>query len=134
MCCGGPFGPAAVSPGTNEVAGLADFEAWLKTVSGAANIERATRWLNVLRYTQQTVVVTNASFYLAQQVAGPLSKSSAQALLPQALSFRDEYHKMITYLLGALGSPGELGMLAAHEGGMAVHALCCLVAARESLI
>ena len=61
---------ANVSRGTQQVPRLAEFEAWQTTVKGKANAERAGRWVSVLQYVQQTVVVANASFALAQTLGG----------------------------------------------------------------
>ena len=69
-CCGGPMKAANVSRGTQQVPRLAEFEAWQTTVKGKANAERAGRWVSVLQYVQQTVVVANASFALAQTLGG----------------------------------------------------------------
>ena len=128
-CCGGPFRPADVKPGTQEVPGLHDFEDWLATLTGPTYTQRAERWVNAFRYAQQAVAVANASFHFAAQVEAkpqPLTRARALELLPQAYALRDLYHQMVTLLLGVLNSPGELGMLAAHEGGACRHAFVCV--------
>ncbi len=124
-CCGGPFGPSAVAEGTQQVPGLpalVDWAALVAATSTPSQAARAARWASLLQYTQQAVAVANASFFLqaAVQAPGGLDRARALALLPQATGLRDLYSNMVTLLLGALGSPGELGMLAAHEGGASV--------------
>jgi hypothetical protein len=58
-CCGGPM--KAVHVPDSALLNVSGFEAWLSSVTGDANVERATAWVNLFRYHRLTEQVSNAS-------------------------------------------------------------------------
>ena len=61
---------------------MSGWEAWLPTVTGTANVERATQWVNLFRYHRQTLIVSNASAALqVQSAAATVTTDAPQALI-----------------------------------------------------
>jgi len=116
-CCGGTMVAVAV-PEANLL-NTSKFDAWLDTVQGTENCERATSWVRMLQYHRETQVVSNAVFVLKTALSSGEIKDKASAMakgVPLAENIRNSYTRMITLLLEHTTSPGEWGMIAAHEG------------------
>ena len=116
-CCGGPM--SAVDVPASNLLDVSGFEAWLPTVTGTGNVERATQWVNLFRYHRQTQVVSNASAALDTALATSIKDNQTAAVaigVPLARAVSAEYRKMVTLLLEYGTTPGTLGMLGAHEG------------------
>ena len=62
-----------------DVLSVAGWEAWLPTVKGTENAERAAQWVNLFRYHRQTQIVSNASAWLHLQSAGAEAGEHATA-------------------------------------------------------
>lgn len=116
FCCGGPLGPTG-SEGPISFLNTTGFENWLPTVTGAANIERATRWVNVFLYHNSMAWVSTAAQNLAAAAALVHDEATVRQYgFPALTALSDAYTDMMTLLLSFASSPGELGMLVAHEG------------------
>ena len=84
-CCGGPMNPAHVEP--SQFLDISGFDGWLATVTGVANLERATAWVNLFRYHLQTQIVANLSaavMFVDSQAASPFPTATMNARDPAA--------------------------------------------------
>eukprot|EP00040_Diaphanoeca_grandis_P010907 m.55890 g.55890 ORF g.55890 m.55890 type:complete len:686 (-) comp22151_c0_seq1:41-2098(-) len=69
-CCGGPMDVTQVP--ASHLLNTSGLDDWLTSVEGVDNVERATRWVKLFRYHQQTQLVTNATAVLAASVGRPI--------------------------------------------------------------
>ena len=116
-CCGGPMNPANV-PDSNLL-DISGFESWLPSVTGAANIERATQWVNLFRYHRQSQIVANSSAALNTALQSTIKNNQSAAVslgVPLAREISRTYTELVTLMLEYMTTPGTLGMLGAHEG------------------
>jgi hypothetical protein len=72
-CCGGPMSAGHVPD--SDLLDVSGFETWLSTVTGDANVERATAWVNLFRYHRLTELVSNASAALKSGLASSSNSS-----------------------------------------------------------
>jgi hypothetical protein len=115
-CCGGPLGPTG-EEGPVRFLNTTGIESWLSTVTGAANVQRAQAWAGVYLYHSAMAGVSVAGQALAQAAALVHDEATAREFgFPALAGLSWAYTDMLTALLGFAQSPGELGMLAAHEG------------------
>ena len=115
-CCGGPTSPDG-SEGPIRVLATDAWEAWAATVSGAAAVERAARWVGLLQYHATVAEASLAGQALRAAAALVVDEDSARALgFPALAAMSWAWERMVTALLAIATTPGELGMLAAHEG------------------
>ena len=115
-CCGGPLSPTG-EEGPIRFLNTTGFETWLTTVTGAANYERALRWVSLFLYHNAMAWVSTAG--QALQVAAALVTDEATAReygFPALTQLTSAYTDMLTLLLQFTTTPGELGMIVAHEG------------------
>jgi hypothetical protein len=115
-CCGGPLS-AAGQEGPVRFLNTTAFEAWLPTVAGAGNRARAAAWVGQLQYHSALAGASTAAAALATAAAAVHDEASARAVgFPALAAMSWAYTQLLTLLLSYAQSPGELGMLAAHEG------------------
>ena len=115
-CCGGPLSPTG-EEGPVVPLNTSGFDAWLPTVTGAANRERAGRWVALFDYHRQLANVSLTGQALVAAAAQVHDAATAREYgFPALAALTAAYSGLVTALLSFTTSPGELGMLAAHEG------------------
>lgn len=115
-CCGGPLSPTG-EEGAIQFLDTSPFEAWAATVVGPANRERAGRWVSQLQYHAAMASVCIAGQALEAAAARVVDEASAREFgFPALAALSWAWTGMMTSLLEFTTTPGELGMLAAHEG------------------
>lgn len=135
-CCGGPLSPIG-EEGPVWSLNTSGFDAWLPTVTGAANRERAGRWVALFGYHRQMAAVSLAGQALIAAAAKVHDAASAREYgFPALANMTMAYSSMMTLLLAFTTSPGELGMLAAvsDRGALLVlraSTLCRVTSARR---
>lgn len=117
-CCGGPFYPAgAGGEGEPAFINTTALHAWAASVSGAANAERAARWVGLIEYHSSLAEASLAGAALQTAAAQVHDEQSAREIgFPALAQMSWAWAAMETALLEFVTTPGELGMLAAHEG------------------
>lgn len=117
-CCGGPLYPAGGGgEGPPQFLNTTDWEGWAANVSGAANAERAWRWVGLFQYHAAMAVASDAGAALAAAAARVHDEASAREIgFPALAAASWAWAAMETALLAITTTPGELGILAAHEG------------------
>ena len=117
-CCGGPMYPGSGGgEGDPRIMNLTAFEAWAAGVTGAANSERAARWLGLFEYHNLMAQASIAGAALQVAAAQVHDEATARAVgFPALAAMSWAWTALITSLLAITTTPGELGMLGAHEG------------------
>ncbi len=115
-CCGGPTSPTG-SEGPIRVLNTSAWEAWGSTVRGAGAAERAARWVAFMQYHAAVAETSLAGQALQAAAAKVVDADTAREFgFPALAALSWAWENMMNLLLAATTTPGELGMLAAHEG------------------
>jgi hypothetical protein len=118
LCCGGPVSPQG-QEGPVRVLDTTQWEAWGASVvaSGAAYAERAERWVGLILYHAALAEVCLSGQSLENAAARVVNESTARQIgFPALAAMTWAWESMITALLAITTTPGQLGMLSAHEG------------------
>lgn len=121
LCCGGPVSPQG-GEGPVSVLDTSAWEAWGASVSsgsgGAAAAARAGQWVGLILYHASLAQACLAGQALEAAAAKVVDEASAREIgFPALAAMSWAWEAMITALLAYTTTPGELGMLSAHEGG-----------------
>ena len=119
LCCGGPVSPQG-QEGAVRVIDTTEWELWSSIVSmegGAANTERAERWVGLMQYHAALAEACLAGQALEAAAARVVNESTAREIgFPALAAMTWAWEAMMTSLLEITTTPGQLGMIAAHEG------------------
>ena len=117
-CCGGPVQPLGGQEGAVAVLNTSAWEAWGGAVAGAGASARAAQWVGLMLYHAALSEACLAAQRLAVAAGQVVDEASAREVgFPALAALTWAWTDMMTALLGYASTPGELGMVAAHEGG-----------------
>jgi hypothetical protein len=119
FCCGGPLSPQG-EEGPVVILDTTMWETWLESVisyGDASNSERATRWVNLMQYHAALAEACLAGQALEIAASKVIDEITAKEIgFPALATMSWAWEAMINALLAFATTPGELGMIVAHEG------------------
>ena len=115
-CCGGPTSPSG-GEGPIRVLNTTAWEAWGAAVTGVGAAERASRWVALMQYHAAVSETSLAGQALQAAAAKVVDEATAREFgFPALAALSWAWENMMNLLLAITTTPGQLGMLAAHEG------------------
>ncbi len=116
-CCGGPVEPLGGQEGPIRTLNTTAWEVWASGVVGAGASARAWQWVGLMQYHAALSNACYSAQRLAEAAAAVVDAETAREIgFPALAAMSWAWTAMMTALLGYATSPGQLGMVGAHEG------------------